>query len=150
MHIFIMDPFSITVGLRSLLSFSGSCAINLHRVVHNARYALDEILAIANEVSDENVLLSDIEVTDKALGTPGVPSSNLDLKYFTISTALDLQSFPPCAPLTTCSLMCKFACSISNVSALFFAKIHRHRSPARLDERLTARTWLPSDGGSRS
>ena len=68
----IMDPFSITVGLTSLLSFSGSCARNLRRVVHNARYAPDEILAISNEVSDINLLLSDIEATNKALENPGV------------------------------------------------------------------------------
>lgn len=62
-----MDPLSISTAVVTFIGFSGSCAQLLRRVIRDANHAPDEILALSNEISDLNVLLSDLEVTSRAI-----------------------------------------------------------------------------------
>ena len=62
-----MDPFSITASVASLLSFSGSCAKDLRKLIHTARSAPTEILALTNELADLNILLADLNNTSQAI-----------------------------------------------------------------------------------
>jgi hypothetical protein len=66
-----MDPLSITAAVVSFLSFSGSCAKHLRRLIHAANHAPDEILAMSNEISDINLILNDIENTNRTIETSG-------------------------------------------------------------------------------
>jgi hypothetical protein len=62
-----MDPLSITASAVSLLSFSGSCAKDLRKLIHSVRNAPTEILALTNELADLNVLLADLNNTSQAI-----------------------------------------------------------------------------------
>jgi hypothetical protein len=62
-----MDPLSITASIVSLLSFSGSCAKDLRKLIHTVRNAPTEILALTNELADLNVLLADLNNTSHAI-----------------------------------------------------------------------------------
>jgi hypothetical protein len=62
-----MDPLSITASAASLLSFSGSCAKYLRKLIHTVRNAPTEILALTNELADLNVLLADVNNTSQAI-----------------------------------------------------------------------------------
>ena len=64
-----MNPFSIAAGVAGFLSLSGSRAQYLRRLIHNAKYAPHEILALSNEVSDINLVLSDIDSTNRIIGS---------------------------------------------------------------------------------
>jgi hypothetical protein len=69
-----MDPLSITASLVSLLSFSGSCAKDLRKLIHTVRNAPTEILALTNELADLNVLLADLNNTSQAIERAPVQS----------------------------------------------------------------------------
>ena len=83
-----MDPLSIAAGVVQFLHFSGSCSKSLRQLVHTVRHAPDEILAVSNEVSDINLILSDIEATNKALEAAGAHINHEYLKG--LSTLLPL------------------------------------------------------------
>jgi hypothetical protein len=69
-----MDPLSISAALVAFLGASGSCAKILRSVIHNANHAPDEILALSNEISDINILLSDLEATSRIIEQAGDPA----------------------------------------------------------------------------
>jgi len=62
-----MDPFSITGGVITFLGFSGACAKRLRKLIHDTKHAPDEILAISNEISDLNIVLSDLEAASRTI-----------------------------------------------------------------------------------
>jgi hypothetical protein len=74
-----MDPLSITAALVSFLTFSGPFASRLRRVISDANHAPDEILALSNEISDLNILLSDLEVASREIenSSPPQPGHNV-------------------------------------------------------------------------
>jgi hypothetical protein len=83
-----MDPLTITAALVSFLAFSSSCASQLRRVIRNANHALDEILALSNEISDLNILLSDLEVASREIENSSPPHSGHDVSQ-AINSQLD-------------------------------------------------------------
>ena len=60
-----MDPLSIGTAVVTFLAFSNSCAKQLRRVIRDANHAPNEILALSNEISDLNILLSDLGVASR-------------------------------------------------------------------------------------
>ena len=74
-----MDPLSISTAVAAFISFSGSCAQLLRRVIRDANHAPDEILALSNEISDLNVLLSDLEATSRAIEQLHNPENSPDI-----------------------------------------------------------------------
>ena len=74
-----MDPLSISAALVAFLGASGSCTKILRSVIHNANHAPDEILALSNEISDINILLSDIEATARFIDQAGEPEEQSTL-----------------------------------------------------------------------
>src|SRR5271154_5155637 len=56
-----MDAISFTAAVIQLLGVTGACAKSLRKLIHTAKHAPDEILAILNEISDLNLILSDLE-----------------------------------------------------------------------------------------
>ena len=74
-----MDPLTITAALVQFIGFSGSCAKLLRRVIRDANQAPDEILALSNEISDLNILLSDLEATNRVIGQARSPEARLEV-----------------------------------------------------------------------
>jgi hypothetical protein len=62
-----MDPLSVTAALVQFLVFSGNCAKLFRKVIRDANHAPDEILALSNEISDLNILLSDLEASNRVI-----------------------------------------------------------------------------------
>jgi hypothetical protein len=71
-----MDPLSVIASTVSLLSFSGSCAKGLRKLIHTVRSAPIEILALTNELADLNILLADLNNTSHAIDRAPVRSQS--------------------------------------------------------------------------
>lgn len=83
-----MDPLSITAALVSFLAFFSSCTSQLRRVIRDANHAPDEILALPNEISDLNILLSDLKVASREIENSSPPHSGHDVSQ-AINSQLD-------------------------------------------------------------
>lgn len=82
-----MDPLSITAAAVSFVALAGTCGRRLNNILSTAKHAPTEILALANEVSDLNLIINDID----SLRINSMCGDDCDLSSIDLQLALSTQ-----------------------------------------------------------